>query len=298
MEFAIVLRSLWQQKRVLMLGVVVSVLAAISSVYRLDILGASLEPIALQYSSASTQVIVDTPTSSLGDLRSQLQPLVARATIVANVMASPASVSLIGNFAGIPGDQIYAAGPIDPLLPRTVTEPTASKRNVEITGETKPYRLQILADANLPTIGIFTQAPTNKQALALANGAVRAIGSYLETLQSQESVPVTERVTVRPLGQPTASVVDGGISKKLAAIVAVAVFAFWCVLMLIAQRFRENWRASGVQRTKSSGPITRGVEGPPSGTGDETWLHESFSPEPRPEARVAIHAVTRPPDTR
>ena len=53
-------------------------------------------------------------------------------------MASPAVLSLIGQQVGLSGEQIYAAGPVNANEPRVVQEPTALKRNVEITGETIP----------------------------------------------------------------------------------------------------------------------------------------------------------------
>ncbi len=242
MEFALTLRELTRRRLLLAAGVVVAVLAAVLSVYHVN--GTKLTPRSLQYASASTQLLIDTPQSSLGDVAQDLQPLITRATIVANVMASPAAAALIGRYSGIPGDQIYAAGPVDPLEPRTVTEPTALKRNTEVTGETEPYRLQFFADPTLPTIGVTTQAPTTAQALALANGSASAISSYLQTLQTQERIPTQSWVTVRQLGTPIGGIVDGGISKKLAGIVFVAVLAFWCVLILLVARFRENWRAS------------------------------------------------------
>jgi hypothetical protein len=164
--------------------------------------------------------------------------------VYANFMASPAVLELIGQQAGIPGDQIYAAGPVNAQEPRVEQEPTALKRNVEITGETKPYRLNYTSQSNLPTIGIYAQAPTTKQALALANGAVVGLQRYLANLQRATHTSQAELVTVRQLGQASGGVVDAGISKALAAIVFFVVFLLWCVLVLVAARFRETWRAS------------------------------------------------------
>lgn len=242
MEFAVTIRKLLRHKVALGIGVLLSVLAAVFSVYHLS--GGTLKPRSLQYSSATTEVLVDGTKSFLGDVNTDTDPLVIRATVIANVMASPGTVDLIGQYAGIPGDQIYAAGPVDPIVPRTETEPTALKRNVEITGETSPYRLQFLADTTLPTIGIYAQAPTTAQAIALANGSVKAISHFVGNLQSSGSVPAPAELTFRQLGPPVAAVVDGGIGKKLMVIVFVGVFAFWCILMLVAMRFRENWRLS------------------------------------------------------
>ena len=242
MEFAVTIRKLLRHKVALGLGVFVSVLAAIYSTYHLS--DGTLKARSLVYSSATTQVLVDGTKSFLGDVNTDTDPLVIRATVIANVMASPGTVDLIGQYAGIPGDQIYAAGPVDPIVPRTETEPTALKRNVEITGETQPYRLQFLADTTLPTIGIYAQAPTTAQAVALANASVKAIAHYVGTLQTQGAVPDSAELTFRQLGPPIAAVVDGGIGKKLMLIVFVAVFIFWCILMLVWMRFRDNWRLS------------------------------------------------------
>jgi hypothetical protein len=242
MEFALILRELLSRRRTLALGVAVALVAAILSVYRLDGLG--LKARSLQHSSAATTVFVDNPSSVLGNLTQNFEPLQARATAFANFMASPTVLNLIGQRLGISGDQLYAAGPIDPNVPRIVQEPTAVQRNVEITGETAPYRLNFNNDPNLPTIGVYAQAPTTKQSIALANAAAASLSEYVSSIQTTNKTPEASRVVIRQLGQPTGGVVDGGISKALAFMVFVGVLLVWCVLMLFAVRFREQWRAS------------------------------------------------------
>jgi hypothetical protein len=244
MELALILRELASRRAVLAAGIVVATLAAILSVYRLD--GFKLKPRSLQFSSATTQVFIDTPSSVLGNLTQSFDPLQARATVYANFMASPEVLNEIGQKAGIPGDQLYAAGPIDPLVPRIVEEPTAVQRNVEITGETDPYRLNFNNDPDLPTIGIYAQAPTTAVSIRLANAAVAGLKEYVAGLQSSEKVPPTSRVVIRQLGQPTGGVVDSGIKKSLAVMVFIGVFLLWSVLALAYTRFRAAWRASAI----------------------------------------------------
>ena len=244
MEFALILRELSRRRRALAIGALVAVIAAVLTVYRPDGLG--LKSRSLQYSSATTQVLVDTPSSALGNLTQALPPLQARATVYANFMASPSVLELIGQRAGIPGDQIYAAGPIDPLVPRIVQEPTAVQRNVEITGETAPYRLNFNDDPNLPQIGIYAQAPTTVQAVRLAEASVQALQQYLAELQSSEKIPPPSRAVIRQLGNANGHVVNAGIGKALACIAFLGVFLFWCVMTLVVVRFRQSWRESGV----------------------------------------------------
>jgi capsular polysaccharide biosynthesis protein len=242
MEFALVLRELSKRWLLLVVGVLVAAVAAIFSVYRLE--GTQLKARSLQYSSASTQVLVDTPSSVLGNLSRSFEPLNTRAAVYANFMASPAVLKLIGQQAGLSGEQIYAAGPVNANEPRVVQEPTALKRNVEITGETNPYRLSFESQANLPTITINSQAPTTEQAVTLANAAAVGLQRYVTSLENADRIPAQSRVTIRQLGSAHGAVVNGGISKALATIVFVAVFLLWCVLVLAATRFRKNWRAS------------------------------------------------------
>ena len=242
MEFALILRELSRRRVALGIGVVVALIAAILSVYRLTSTG--LEARSLQYSSASTQVFVDTPSSVLGDLQPSFEPLQARATVYANFMASPTFLALVGQKSGIPGSQIYAAGPVDPSVPRVVEEPTAVQRNVEITGESTPYRLNFNDDPNLPTIGIYAQAPNTRQAVALANASAAALAQYVATLAKTGNTPPAQRVVIRQLGSASGGVVDGGISKSIAFLTFVVVFFLWCVLVLVGGRFVESWRAT------------------------------------------------------
>jgi hypothetical protein len=242
MGFALAVRELSQRRGLLALGVVVAAMAALLSVYRLD--GLNLKPRSLKYSSASTQAIVDSSSSALGNLSQSFEDLSNRAAVYANFMTSPAVLSLIGRQVGLRGEQIYAEGPVNPNVPRVVQEPTALKRNVEITGETTPYRLSFENQPNLPSINIFAQAPTTAQAVALANASVVGLQRYVASLEAEDKIPAASRVTVRQLGPANGSVVDGSISKQLAVMVFVAVFALWCVLMLVVPRLRATWRQS------------------------------------------------------
>jgi hypothetical protein len=257
MEFALVVRELWSHKRWLVAGILVSAIAATLSVSQVkNLMPPKLQKRSLEYSSATVQAYVDAPRSFVGDLTQQPSPSITRATIFANLMASPGALQLIGTDAKIPGDQIWAAGPVDPTQQRLVVEPTATKRNYQVSGEKLPYRIELLADPNLPIISIYTQAPTTPQAIALANGSVQALNQYVHTLQQQQHIPHAAWVTIRTIGQASGAIVNGGIAKKLAGLVFFVVFIAWCVLTLTLIRFRANWR-----RTKFSIPSPASVNG-------------------------------------
>ena len=259
MEFALALHELFRRRRLLAAGVAVAAIAAVLSVYRVGFV--SVTPRALQYSSATTQLLVDSPSSVLGNLKQSLEPLTARASVYANFMASPSVLELIGKQAGIPGNQIYAAGPVNAAEPRVEQEPTALKRNVQLTGETKPYRLNYTSQIDLPTIGIYAQAPTTVQAKRLANGAVVGLQQYLAQTQKETHTPPDAMVTVRQLGHATGAVVDGGIKKSLAVLVFFGVLLLWCIGMLLGSRFLETWRATREESPTGEEPATAAVNG-------------------------------------
>jgi hypothetical protein len=295
MDFALVLRELISRWRLLIAGAAIAAVIATLSVYRLE--GFHLKSKSLQHSSATTQVLIDTPGSVLGNLSQSFEPLSTRALVYSNFMTSPVVLHLIGQQAGIPGEQIYAAGPVNANVPRVEQEPTALRRNVQISGETKPFRLNFNSDASLPTITIVSQAPTTTQAVNLANGAARGLQLYVASLQSANKTPQSSRVTIRQLGSANGAVVDGGISRSLAAIVFLVVFAVWCAAVLLASRFREIWRASGAVRRgwQDPEPAQQGWQDPEpaSKPAQEGWHPEPAS-KPRKQAGRAAIDVEEP----
>ncbi|HLI32042.1 MAG TPA: hypothetical protein VKU89_04790 [Solirubrobacteraceae bacterium] len=242
MELALALRELLGHRRALIAGLVVAALGALLSVYRFD--GLSLKPRGLRYATAATSVFVDTSSSVLGNVGQSFEPLQSRASAYANFMASPTILQMIGAHVGIAGDRLYAAGPVDPSVPRIIEEPTAVERNVEITGETDPYRLNFNSDPNMPTIGIYAQAPTRALATALANAAATSLDEYVTHIESEQHVPPRQRVVVRALGSAIGGTVDGGVAKTIAAMTFIAILLAWCIGILIVARFAAHWRAS------------------------------------------------------
>jgi hypothetical protein len=290
MEFALILRELWGKKGWLAVGVVVSMFLAVLSVDKVQLLPPKLVSRDLQYSSASVQAFVDTPDSFVGDVARDVTPGINRATVYANLMASPGAMDLVGRFAGIPGDQIWAAGPVDPTQQRVVVEPTVTKRSYQISGEALPYRIEFQANPNLPIISIYTQAPSTKQALALANSSVTALKYYIAEQQAAQHVPPAVRVVLRTIGPANGGVVNGGIGKKLAGIVFVAAFVGWCALMLIATRIRRNWRMSAL--LLQLGPIFRDGDRLARAAEADRPAHARRAPAPSGRANSSANGST------
>ena len=96
------LKELSRHKRWVVLGPVLAALIVVGI--------AKKAPSAPRY-TATKQVLVDSTDSSVPDASKNLATLIPRAGIYAQIMTNAGVMDLIGNAAGIPGDEIAATGP-------------------------------------------------------------------------------------------------------------------------------------------------------------------------------------------
>jgi hypothetical protein len=227
MELAKALVKLWERKVWVAIGIAVAALAAFGSLKMLK---------SKVYAAATTQMVVDSPQSALGNTAPDLTPFAARAGIFARLMTSPEALNAIGQAAGIPAQEIAAQGPPEVAVPQAGQQSSGSATH---TGA--QFKLLLNQDPNLPTIDVYTEAPSTRQAVALANGAVTGFASYLRSLGQQGSVPPNRRVDIRQLGSAVGGVVDPGANTKLAGLIGIAVLVIWCAMILYISRLRSAW---------------------------------------------------------
>jgi len=250
MELAQALIQLWERKIWLLVGLIVAGVARF---------GVHQTAKSSVYAAATTQMVVDAPRSALGDIQSSLEPFTARAGVFALLMTSPQALNAIGHAAGIPGTQIAAEGPPQANLPQVGSSPTPIDT---------PYKLQLNQDPTLPTVDVYAQAPTAKEAVDLANGAVTGFATYLKSLQVQGSVPTGQRVEIRQLGSAIGGVVNSSASTKMAGIVGFVVLLLWCGGILFAAKLRAAWAGRGSEPAR---PEARAA--PPQRNLAESWRH-------------------------
>lgn len=246
MELAQALIQLWERKIWLLVGLIVAGVAGF---------GVHKAAKSSVYAAATTQMVVDAPRSALGDIQSSLEPFTARAGVFALLMTSPQALGAIGHAAGIPGNEIAAQGPPQANLPQVSSSPTPVDT---------PYKLQLNQDPTLPTVDIYAQAPTAKEAVDLANGAVTGFATYLKSLQVQGSVPTGQRVEIRQLGSAIGGVVNSSASTKMAGIVGFVVLLLWCGGILFFAKLRTAWagRSNGSAQAAAPAPIQRNPADP------------------------------------
>lgn len=245
MELARTLKTLWQRPRLLLLGLPVAALAALLSVYTISLVPPGLSPRTNVFATASTQLLVDAPDSAFADLANDLTPLETRASVFARFLATPAALELIARDARVPLDSIEAQGPYDINLPVIQQEPTAGQRSSQIIGEGALYRLRFENNPVLPIVSVFAQAPSEAEALALANAVPRALSTYIEAIQEQQQTPADRRVVIRKLGDARGGVVNQDANIQIGLLVFVVVFGAWCMLIVPAQTIARGWRESG-----------------------------------------------------
>lgn len=245
MELARTLKTLWQRRRLMALGVLVATIAALLSVYRVGLFPPSLEGRTNVFASASSQILVDTPDSAFADLSYDLEALDARASVFARFLASPAAIALIAREAKIPFAAIEARGPFELNVPEVQQAPTAERRSSQILGEGALYRLRFENNPSLPIVSVFAQAPNREEAIALAAAAPRALREYIDRIQAQQHTPIERQVEIRRLGGATGGIVNSGANLQIAALVFIIVLGGWCMLLIPAQTIARGWREIG-----------------------------------------------------
>jgi len=271
MELARSLLKLWQRRTIVAVGLVVAIGAAAVSMSLLR------SPV---YSSASTQMIVDAPRSALGDPNEDLTPFTSRAVVFARLMTTPEVLNYIGRKAGIPGNLIAASGPTELDAPQATHVPTVSQGDQTLKSAAV-YKLNFLQNPALPTVDIYSEAPTTKQAISLANGAVSGFAAYMHSLDAQGKVPDAQRVTIRQAGAATGGVVDPGAKKSIAAIIFALVFGAWCAGVLFFSNLREQLRVAA-HTALPLRPGNRALEHPPV-----PRLRRASDPAPESSAEAA-----------
>jgi len=232
--FATILLRLWRLRLWVGLGVLVAGVAAV---------GSAMATTNAVFAVASTQMLVDSPDSALANATVDLTGYLDRAGVFARLMTSNEALQYIGKAAGINGNLIEASGPME-----INGSPMATHAPVEVVdGQELPapptYQLSFVQNPSLPTVDVNAQAPTTKQAIALADGAVTGFANFINHLNAT-GVTLGRRVEVRQMGRATGGVVDPGAGKKIGILAFLGVFALWCGIVLYVDRLKADLRAA------------------------------------------------------
>lgn len=241
------LRELWGQKVGLAIALLLAVLACSRFLFGLSLIPPGTHDSSLSLASASTRVLVDTPRSSVIDLRQDTYSftgLTNRALLLGNVMASLPVRSYISRRAGIPTAEIKVAPPITPEQPRALSDAASQPHTEDILKSPREYRLSVQANPTVPLLDVYAEAPDGPTAARLANAAVDGLRDYLAALAAQHATPLRNRIKLDQLGRAGGSTIDSGAKAEIAALVFLLVFAVASAAVLFVSRVRRGWRAS------------------------------------------------------
>jgi hypothetical protein len=245
MAFVDTIRQLWQRKALVALVLALAVLAAILTAYRISVSPFGLHNRTLQVAAASSQILIDSPNSTLVDGASAetFNALATRAKIYGQYLSSLEARRKIAKLVGVPPETISSAGPFSPETGRVNYESQpAGERASELLKEGAVYRLVFTAQEGVPILSVSSQAPTTDRAIALASASFQTLTDYVDNLEAA-SKPVSRGVTVRELGAPQGGTLGDSNGLILMALAFLAVAALGCAAILIVPGFVRRWRA-------------------------------------------------------
>ena len=239
MDLAQIINELWKHRGWLTLGLVIAVFIGLSTAYRVTLLPPGLEQKSLAVGAAETQILVDTPDSSLTDLGVGLEPLAERASVFSRFMTSRPVRASIAREVGLKENEIFTETPIGFDVAQ---DPAQPERSNKLLGENIEYRLRFTADQGLPTVKINAQAPRADDARRLADAAAAGFAKYVKAIQVRQQVPPARRVTVRQLGKAQGGLVAKDVNRPLALLTTLGVFIGFCLLVLLVANLSRSLR--------------------------------------------------------
>jgi hypothetical protein len=239
MELAQIIKILLDRKGLLLLVALVAVAAGFMTMFHVSPSGVAKR--SYVYGSAQTQILIDSPRSSLLDLNQETGPLATRAAVYAAFMRSNAITDAIAREMGVQPGQVVAQGPFTTAGGTQNIPRPAEARSNEVRGETDTYRLVFDAQQDLPIVTVYAQAPSGELAIKLADATVKAVRDYVGNEETSVNVPAAAKTSIRELGPATGGDVQAGEKPLLALMAMIAVFIGGCTLVVAITGLRRSF---------------------------------------------------------
>jgi hypothetical protein len=237
MDLIRILNELWSRRLWVLAAIVVAGLFGLSTTYKLP----SFEKRAALVGAASSQVLIDSATSVIGDVEKDPAPLANRAVVLAQYMSSAEARTEIAKRMSLEPTQIAADGPFSSLTNRSTYQATpAGPRANQLTEENAVYRLVFDAQLELPIVSIYTQAPDAASAVGLAAAASEVLRKYVRELDA--GIPPERRITVSSLGAPEGGTVNDGANPALAFLAFLGILIVLCTLIVLGSGLARQWQ--------------------------------------------------------
>jgi len=263
------LRELYLLRWALPLCLALALYAGLSSAYDVNLLPPGLGAKELELGTADAHVLVDTPSTTVLDLRQGtdgFDGMTHRAVLLGNVMASVPVREYIARRAGVPADAIQITTPTTADFPRRLADAQHQPHMSDLRRSPDEYLIKVWANPTVPVLDVYAQGPGAKAAEQLANGAVDGLRDYVAKISSGTAIPASDQVQLRQLGRAHGTVLNDGIHLQMAAVVFLVVFALSSAAAIFFARVRNGWRT-----TRELEELAAGRPSPAGGEEDFDW---------------------------
>ena len=242
----------------------VGTIAALLAVCSISLAPPSIHRRSITIGAAATHVMIDSQRGLVSDRTATPNNFIGytdEATLFASLLASDPVRYMIARQMHIRPDQIttQARGTGVGSGPYTATR--SEQRANQIAVATRPYRLEMQPDPNLPVIAIYGQAPSAAKAVEIANLSVTALRRYVAENPSLTGVRRGQQIVVKQLGGAKGAVVNGQTTILVVLLTFFVAFGLSCALLFGGARVRRGFVAAGRGETHDddSGPsVTNG----------------------------------------
>jgi hypothetical protein len=255
MGIGIRLRKLWGLKAGVAVSFMLALFVSVWSVQKISLSPPGLTPRSLEMATASTHVVVDTPTSALIDLRQDtysLESLRNRAILLGNVIASTTVRQNIARKARVAVEQLRIQPPLTKQQSAPPADSDNARRTSDILASTDQFRLNIQANATVPVLDIYAQAPDAERAGLMANAAVDELRGYLAALAVTEQTPAKDQIHLIQLGRARGTIINKGVDWQVAMLAFLLTFGASCASVIYLSRVRAGWRLAALQERSAS----------------------------------------------
>ena len=232
-----------------MVSLALALLAGVWSVEKISVSPPGLSPRSLEMATASSHVLVDTPSSQLIDLRVDtynVDGLKNRVVLLGNVLASSSVQARIAQRAHIPAEVLRVQAPLTAAQPSQPPDSENTRHTTDILKSTDQYRIDLKANPSVPMLDIYAQAPTAATAAALANSAVSELQAYVSQLAATQDTPPKDQIHPIQLGHATGVVINGGVKWQAAFLAFLLTFGISCATVTFLARVRAGWRQAAL----------------------------------------------------
>ena len=234
------MRRLWPA---LSLALLVAIAMGVTSAYQVSLIPPSVKSKQLGYATATVDIVFDTRRSTLSDASRPLEPLTARASLLAARLRGDEAQDALAARIGVPASELAVTSATygNPRSFNAVNDPIQRANSLRFQGAR--YQLLIDPRSEIPVIAVSALAPTIDDAARLATAVEGILREILD--DKTDGIADGNRLVISG-GRPAAGTISEGSSWPVALVVTFFVFlGLVLIVLLLANVFDSARRGSG-----------------------------------------------------